>query len=156
MWATNTSYRLGCDGLYACDYRWWAGNPEAQGTPAEKWTQDRSASERFGLNYIESVNQPGFSENPKWIHQGGNSGYQLLNLVYLWGAARVLLLGYDMRLTNKTHWHGNHVRMPNPTGHSLAECVKAFDTIQPLDCEVLNCTPGSAVKRFPFADLRSL
>jgi len=92
------------------------------------------------------------------VHDGRNSGYQLLNLITLFGAARVILLGYDMRYVDgRKHWHGDHVRgMMNPKDQFLAECATLFDTIQPLACEVLNCTPGSRIKRFPFADLRSL
>lgn len=157
VWATNSSYKLGCDGLYACDYLWWRANPEAARTAPECWTQDKDASEAFGLNWIESLPRDGFSEDPRWIHQGKNSGFQLVNLVYLWGAARIVLLGYDMRLTDKSHWHGDHKgTLKNPTASMLADCVKAFDKVQPLACEVVNCTPGSAIKRFPFADLRSL
>lgn len=72
------------------------------------------------------------------------------------GAARIVLLGYDMRLTDRVHWHGEHKGMANPNARFLAECAALFDTIQPLDCEVLNCTPGSAIKRFPFASLDDL
>jgi hypothetical protein len=64
-----------------------------------------------------------------------------------------------MRYANGAkHWHGDHPgRMGNPAEPFLAECARAFDTIQPLPrCEVLNCTPGSLIRRFPFADLRSL
>lgn len=92
------------------------------------------------------------------MHEGRNSGYQVLNLVVLMGAARVLLLGYDMRhIEGRKHWHGDHPKkLANPQATFLAECARAYDTIQPLSCEVLNCTPGSAIRRFPFVDLRSL
>lgn len=157
VWATNSSYQLGCDGLYACDYLWWESHPEAARTAPESWTQDKLASEKHGINWIESRHDPGFSEDPRWIHTGQNSGYQLLNLIYLMGAARILLLGYDMRITTKTHWHGDHHgRLKNPPARALVDFAANFDTIQPLACEVLNCTKGSAIKRFPFADLRAL
>lgn len=157
MWATNDSYRLGCEGIYACDLGWWEANPEAQRASAEKWTQDRTASERFGLNWIRSLTKPGFSESPKWVHQGKTSGYQLLNLVCLWGAARVILLGYDYRLTDRVHWFGSHKgNLRDPDKRLLAEAASLFDTIQPLKAEVINCTRGSAIKRFPMGKLCDL
>lgn len=100
--------------------------------------------------------QPGFSTNPAFVHEGRNSGYQMLNLVVLQGPARVILLGYDMRhVDGRKHWHGDHSGLQNPRAEFLAECARAFDTVQPLGCEVINCTPGSAITRFPFADLRA-
>lgn len=154
IWATNDSYKLGCDGLYASDRQWWEANPHASG---ERWTQDKDASERYGLNWIRSLSKPGFSEYPRWIHQGRTSGYQLLNLVCLWGASRVILLGYDMRWKGKAHWFGSHKGMlVNPSQAFLAEAAREFDTIQPLKAEVLNCTEGSAITRFPFAKLRDI
>lgn len=82
----------------------------------------------------------------------------MLNLIVLFGASRILLLGYDMRADGKRrHWHRDHDRdLHNPDDALLADFARRFDSIQPLACEVLNCTPGSAVKRFPMADLRSV
>ena len=50
----------------------------------------------WGINQLKSVAQPGLSRTQGVIHQGKNSGYQALNLAYLLGAKRILLLGYDM------------------------------------------------------------
>ena len=160
VWATNTTFRLWCDAIYACDGHWWERHhEEARATGAECWTHSQRASETYGLNFIKGVPNPGFSENPNWVHEGRNSGYQMLNLVYLMGASRILMLGYDLRhAEGKSHWHGDHGGgLQNPADKFLAECARNFDTIQQLEgCEILNCTPGSRITRFPFADLRSL
>jgi hypothetical protein len=44
------------------------------------------------------------------IHQGGNSGYQAINLAYLWGAKAIVLLGFDCSPSKdgKAHWFGQH------------------------------------------------
>jgi len=44
------------------------------------------------------------------IHQGGNSGYQAINLAYLWEAKTIVLLGLDCSLSPKgdAHWFGQH------------------------------------------------
>lgn len=160
VWAVNTSFRLGCNSLYGCDYRWWkAHHAEAKQTTLDCWAWSQRAAEEFGLRWIRGVAQGGFSEIPDRLHDGRNSGYQCLNLVYLMGAARVLLVGFDMRhVDGQTHHHGDHPKgLANPKAAFLAECAGAFDTIQPLPrCEVLNCTPGSAIRRFPIVALRSL
>jgi hypothetical protein len=58
-----------------------------------------------------------------------------------------------MRLKGKqTHFHGDHVGLRNPDAALLASFTKAFDTID-TDVDVVNCTEGSAVKRFRFGKL---
>jgi len=159
VWATNDSFRLGCDALYACDGRWWdAHHAEAIASGAECWTRSPRAAERYGIHWVRSLPGEGFSTEPDVIHEGRNSGYQMLNLVWLRERpARIVLLGYDMRhIDGRRHWHGDHVGMVNPTDKYLAECASRFDGIQPLGCEVLNCTPGSRIRRFPFASLGDL
>ena len=96
---------------------------------------------------------PGFSTTPGLIHQGQNSGYQALNLAVLWGAAKVLLLGYDMTLQGlRVHFVGNHAGLPNPDKDLLGKFADNFDTIE-TDCDIVNCTEGSAVRRFRFGRL---
>jgi hypothetical protein len=75
---------------------------------AELWTQDVDAAQRWGLNWIHGKGETGLGR--KWIHWGGNSGYQAINLAYLWGAARIVLLGFDMQCApdGASHWFGDH------------------------------------------------
>lgn len=44
------------------------------------------------------------------IHQGGNSGYQAINLAYLFGASVIVLLGFDCSpsKSGEAHWFGQH------------------------------------------------
>lgn len=44
------------------------------------------------------------------IHQGGNSGYQAINLAYLWGVRAIVLIGFDCSPSTdgKAHWFGQH------------------------------------------------
>ena len=60
------------------------------------------------MNVIES-DTTGKGLGLEVVYTGGNSGYQALNLVYLFGATQIILLGYDMKTNhNKSHWHGDH------------------------------------------------
>jgi len=57
----------------------------------------------------------GLSLDPAYLVTGHNSGFQLINLVVLAGAKRIILLGYDgaqNAKTGATHFHGSH---PTPT-----------------------------------------
>lgn len=84
---------------------------------------------------------------------GGNSGFQALNLAVQWGARRVLLVGYDMRIDLGVHWHGPHgYGLNNPTEHLTRRWVAALDgvaaTLAGLGVEVLNCAPISALTAY--------
>lgn len=99
--------------------------------------------------------EPGLSADPAVLHTGGNSGYQAVNLAKLFGARRVALLGYDMRfIGGRKHWHEDH-RDRNPDERRLPLWAAEFETMLPDlgDTEVINCTPGSAITCFPYADI---
>lgn len=61
------------------------------------------------MNRVGSENKPGLGVNGT-IHQGGNSGYQAINLAWLWGADAIVLLGFDCSNAKdgKAHWFGQH------------------------------------------------
>jgi hypothetical protein len=75
---------------------------------AELWTQDAGAAQKHKLNWIAGVGESGLGR--KRIHWGGNSGFQAINLAYLWGVRRIVLLGFDMQLApdGSSHWFGEH------------------------------------------------
>lgn len=137
--------------LYACDYKWWDHYRPAFG--GLKVTQDQRAADEFGLLRVPSVDEPGLSLSPLRIHQGGNSGYQALNLAVLLGAERVILLGYDM---HGGHWHGRHGGgLNNPEPGNFARWIAAFRTVR-APVPIINCTPGSALDAFPVANLEDV
>jgi hypothetical protein len=87
------------------------------------------------------------------IHGGGNGGYQTINLVYLFGAVKIILFGFDMQLTGKkSHWHGDH---PGDLNRDLP--VKTFQKNFPAlaqdlkaeGVEVINATRETALECFP-------
>lgn len=136
--------------MYACDGSWWKVyyDEVMESFPGQKWTQDESWGKSPGMCHIKSRKSPGLSVDPKLIHSGGNSGYQALNLVYHFGASRILLMGYDMR---GGHWHGNH---PSPLkkGSPYHDWVGRFDQmasdLSDRGVEVINCSLDSALECF--------
>jgi hypothetical protein len=61
------------------------------------------------LHWIRGEGSSGLGR--RHIHWGGNSGFQAINLAYLWGARRIVLLGFDMQCGpgGESHWFGEHV-----------------------------------------------
>lgn len=142
------------DILYACDGPWWEKyfDEALRACTGEFWTVDRSAHLTYGLHLIAGSSSPGLGKDGT-IHFGANSGYQAINLAYLFGAVRIVLLGFDMQRTGgKTHWHGDH---PGPLNRDCP--VRSFAKNFPAlardlageGVEVVNATRETALECFP-------
>lgn len=151
--AINNTFRRApwADVLYGCDAAWWrVYHAEViEVFAGQLWTQDKAAMELTRMHHVESARGIGLGRRPGVIHQGGNGGYQAINLVWQAGAARIVLLGFDM---HGTHWHGKHVGLPNTPQWLFAQWLKQFDPLagdlEMEGVEVVNCTPGSALNSF--------
>jgi hypothetical protein len=109
----------------------------------------------LGVHWIEGIDAPGlaYPQRHDVIHTGYNSGYQAIGLAALFGATRILLLGFDFaNLGAQVHWHGNH-----PTGLAnggqyplwIAAMNRLAEDLQKSHIEVINCSRRSALKCFP-------
>lgn len=142
--------------LYACDASWWIEYfKEAAATvgAAEMWTCANRARDQFRITYIFGAQGKGLSKRTDQIITGFNSGYQAIGLAHLWGAKRVLLLGYDMMRTGgKTHWHGDHPRKLG-NGGRFHEWVKEMSPLaadaKAAGMEIINCSRKTALNCFP-------
>lgn len=144
---------LNADVLYACDHTWWVQYiKEVRACfKGELWTLSSTAKCRHGLNWVPSARGEGYSCDK--IHTGGNSGYQALGLAALWGASRIVLLGYDMQKSGgKSHWHGDHPKGLG-NGGNLARWAGAMGglarDLAHSGIEVINCSRMTALKCFP-------
>lgn len=141
--------------LWACDGAWWRVHyqkvfKEYQG---EKWTQDLRSAEQFGLYRVGSVNEPGLGRNGV-IHQGGNGGYQAINLAWLWGAKRILLIGLDCKPgeKGKAHWFGQHGKGLSKIQnykHWTRVFPQLADDLKAEGVEVINLSRETALTCFP-------
>ena len=140
------------DEHYACDARWWNIHGDKINSMYPKlsmWCHD-SDGEKYGAKKVNGIGSPGFSTNPSLIHYGSNSGYQLLNLAYLWGCTKMILVGYNMKkVGSQSHFftgprEGNlQVNSPYPV------FAKKYNTIQKeIRDMIINCTPDSALTCF--------
>ena len=85
---------------------------------------------------------------------GGNSGFGALNLAVQFGAARIVLVGFDMRLDKGVHWHGLHKGgLSNPNAKNVERWRRVIDEAAPLlkalDIAVVNTSPVSALAAYP-------
>lgn len=143
--------------LYACDLKWWesaSGQRAIREFPGLKITQDARAADRYGLRRValDSADHE-ISMLPGRIGSGGNGGFQALNLALQFGASKIILLGFDMRVDRGLHWHGQHGRgMNNPTIEAIPKWIAHFERnaprIEEMGIEVINATPGSALTCF--------
>lgn len=154
--AINNTFRLApwADMLYAADEAWWtAHKKEALAFAGHKVTCMQNAYPEVLL--LREGPREGFSDDPGAVCTGGNSGYQAIQVAVHCGSKRILLCGFDMR---GTHWHGRHEPPLREHGEGLyAKWLERFDSIvAPLaerGIEVINCTPDSALKVWPFVPL---
>lgn len=144
---------------YSCDYLWWRtyiALIQKAGAIPKCWTQDRTSAEKYGLHWVRQSARPGLGK--KEIQVNGCSGFGALNLAYLFGCRKILMLGFDMQPgpQGKMHWHPDH---PTPLvqkaqfGEWVHKSGLLARELKDADCSVLNCTPRSALTAFKTADL---
>lgn len=161
IFGCNDSYRLVdfLDFHYACDKAWWdlhAKSFREKYPDLEAWTQAKDyENSEFNLNVVEGKHARSLSTDSNLIHWGSNSGYQLLNIAFLSGCCKFLLVGYNMqKIGGERHFFGEH-----PEGLSrnspYDKFVSAFTSIEePIRNIIVNCTPDSALTMFRYNDLK--
>lgn len=121
---------------------------------AELWTQDGHSAQKHGLHWIKGCGEAGLGRDR--IHWGGNSGFQAINLAWLWGVRRFVLLGFDMQTGpgGQRHWFGDH-----PPGQGFNNPDKFNAWIRAMEIlardlsdqavEIYNASRQSALTCFP-------
>lgn len=140
--AISDMYKLApwADALVSNDSNWWAHNSEAS-----KFVGRRFCGAPYpGTERLEQTGE---------FNSGVNSGLQGMRVARdVFRASRILLIGFDM---HGTHYFGSHPEpLKNTTQARFESFLKQFDGWRFGD--VINCTPGSALKRFPFGKLSDI
>lgn len=144
------------DVLYFADEGWYKSHKEHldvyEGPLAVTRSRfDRDNSCRLGskLRVVDRSWGCGISRSPSHL-AGFDSGSNAINLAYLGGAKRVLLLGFDMR---PGHWHSRRYEDDCPDTHYADWFMPSHramaEALQDTDCEVINITPDSALTCYP-------
>lgn len=158
--AINDAHRLApfADVLYACDGKWWDMYHSDLQFEGEKWTQDLRAKRKYGLNWVFGKRAAGLGYAS--VHFGANSGYQAINLAFLWGAKRIVLLGFDCKSTGgQHHWFGQHPKgltQIQPYELWLSNFKQLARDLKNAGVEVINCSPGTALTCFRQASIEKL
>jgi hypothetical protein len=158
--AVNDAWRLlpSADVLYACDAAWWVKHT-VDSFRGERWsnhddgTNDKRAiATRYGLRLVAGRGGDTFSRDPAVIHYGSNSGFQAIGLAILFGARRIVLVGFDMQtVAGRRHFFGDH---PPPLRNSMdyRSMVPIFHNAAKhlgSDVEIVNANPTSAITCWP-------
>lgn len=160
----NNNYQLApwADALYACDARWWQWHRDAlaqSGFRGLRFSLDAPGGQRpDDVHILRKTGADGLEHDPSGLRHGHNSGYQAINLAVHLGAAKIILLGYDLKRTGgKSHWHADHPTRQNP---NYTGWVQHFATlVKPLNklgIAIVNCTIETALECFPRAALRDV
>jgi hypothetical protein len=148
----NDNYRLypKCQHVFAADSKWWRRYYDdviATVSPACRLHTTYKATPRWerveGWHTHKTPSKIGYS-----MFHGGNSGLLAVELARVLGATKIVLLGYDCRIKDKSHWFGDH-----PEGFRNAdgvdEWIVAFDQLdkayKELGIDLVNCSLDTAL-----------
>lgn len=183
LFVCNNAYQLALDAelLYAVNLEWWLHYWGAVcRLPAQKWTTNEQAAQRFGLNWIAERDAPGLSTDPDVVHHGHGSGFSLLSMAARAKPDRIVLIGYDCRYA--PDYDGRERRAGSTPRHSLEvlptgeypASMQHWPSVQVRDgvhvglvelyrsvaaqglVEIINCSPGSAIDCFPRVDIEGI
>lgn len=151
--AVNDAYRLApwSDVLYACDGTWWDHHiTRVTGFDHRMWTCSTEAAKAYGLRYIGVRGDVKWSGDPSFVAGGGNSGFQALNLAYLWGFREIVLLGFDYKYgpKNEKHWFGSHpsdVEKNMSPADWVARIGGAMPDVIASGTKLTNCSRATAI-----------
>jgi hypothetical protein len=162
--AINDAYRLApwADVLYAADANWWKLHHGVPSFAGDKYmtaspTEDGKRIVIPGVKRLHPGGYKGLSHKADRLNLGlaggCNSGYQAINLAVLFGAKRILLLGYDMQRDAKrrAHFFGKHggdLCNASPYELMAKSFLDLIDPLKKLGVEVINCTRETALTCF--------
>ncbi len=140
--AVNSSWMAvpDCQHIFAADCSWWDHYHKILRGRAERWTQSKRAASRYGVRLFRPVESGPF-----------NSGQLAIQLAAHLCAARVILLGYDCSIENRTHWHGCHpATMHNPVPREVGRWHTDFSSLAGIlpDVEIINASRETALTCF--------
>ncbi len=149
------------DVLYWADKRWFNWNRDRLGEHTGTYKIARFAPEVPTEHDIKVLPQGGapLSEDPTRL-AGFCSGGAAINLAYLFGAGRIVLLGFDMHADARgDNWHRRHKQGTDKARyvtHFMPPIAAMAWPLKQRGVEVINCTPGSALSCFPIVPLEDL
>lgn len=139
--AVSNTYELApwANAVVSGDRTWWTNNPQAKEFAGEKFC---------GL----CVEPPKGVTKFSGAMSGSNSALLAIQIAVNKGATRVLLLGVDL---HGKHYFGDHKPpLKNPTDQRMEVFKRQFAAYKPNGVEIINCSPDSALKCYPFGEVK--
>jgi len=149
------------DVVYGCDDPWWIARNGLKEFSGLKISYGPVATTRYPDIKRVTISTPDdlMVAQPMVIGNGGNSGFQALNLVVQFGAKNIILLGFDMNETGGLHWYGRnkYQGMNNPMESNFKRWMKGFEAIKDrakqMNLDIVNVSPTSSCNAFRKASL---
>lgn len=124
------------DAIVSHDAKWWDAHPKALDLKPTKYCRTHKNGTKVFVPTIKS---------------GCNSGFMAMDVAHrIYGAKSIILLGFDMHGEHYFGKYGEGLR--NTTPERFQEHIRQFNFWD--GCPVINCTPNSSLKKFPFMDLK--
>ncbi len=142
------------DAVYACgadQSQWWQRyGPTLGEHRGLRYTLDPTASAWAMVLHATGVE--GLEPSPSGLRTGRNSGYQAINLAVHLGAAKIVLLGYDlMRASDGTdHYFGDHLHGVKPPFDEFRPWYATLVApLAALGIPIVNASRRTALDCFP-------
>ena len=161
MIVVNNSYQLFPESefLFFMDHQWYKEHEvKLASYHGIKVSIANQLKDRSIVKHLIRGSKTMLSLDPTIVNNGNCSGYGALNLAFHLGVHRIILVGFDMRIVDSQHnYHTDHKRKMKDDIYQR-EYIPNFETIkEPMQKEgvtIFNATPESALKCFPFIDLK--
>lgn len=143
---------------------WWKVHLQSvkeafKGALFTQWSDiaDKDYAAANGITAVQGRDAPGLGRD--MLHFNNNSGAQAINLAYLIGATRIILLGYDMQSTGgKSHFFGDHPPELSTANHAVnvPYFTRLAQDLEREGVEVINCSRDTALTQFKRAELEGI
>lgn len=151
------------DVLYSCGQdrsKWWQrthGTAIVERFKGHRFTLDPVVARQGWATLLKNSGEGGIDTDPSSLRTGRNSGYQAINLAVHMGAAKIVLLGYDLQADTdgRDHFFGAHPTGNRPPYHEfLPWFASMLEPLTALGITVINASRVSALDVFPKLSLQ--
>lgn len=143
------------DWLHGCDFKWWNWNIQSvQHFAGIRTTTSDGVPRTWGAQHLRVTGELGYDPEPGCVRHGSNGAYQAVHSAMQCHASRVILLGVDCNVAGGAHYFGHHPDTMVPDWGDIARKFHALvEPARDLGCDIVNCSPLSAVTAFRMADI---
>lgn len=140
------------DVIWSSDAKWWREyGAQVEGLPGRKLSF--AVGMLHPLPEVVRLSPQVYDTRPEWLSGGGNSGYAAICLAARLGASVIELYGFDMRAVGgrfRRFEYGANLNSKPRFLHWMANFERLAPELAQRGVQVVNCTPGSALRCFKF------